>query len=635
MRISTLYSTALVLLLLAGSALGNLIYNGNFEFGNMGFTTQYTYTTDLTNSGTIVVGIDPSSYHPLAASYGDHTSNFGRMLIANGATQTNRVIWEQTVSVDTDTEYMIFYWLSNWTDDDVRLAQIRCLINGAHVGLGFAPATVGEWAFVFHRWDSGSNTEAKIRLVDKIRAEVSNDFAIDDIGMIEIGDDCVLVTSSTTGGSVIDPGEDIFFYPQGESVWLEAKCDPGYEFAGWAGNFFSSSHRIRATMDTDHVAIATFKKPDYAVTVKASGATPNQLTACSDSADRLSLLRDALKSSYPGGLIFGQAKGICEATYLFPIVKPQAKDVTKIVVNVYGTVTSFGAQVQIGDLGPYRPAAGDLHKTITGSAVAQVLGNSKEPVSWLPVTINAYMGAWDLAGVYVSYECPSIPKGLLMRFHDHLSIHQALAHYAQDKSLRDLFGLTANDPDTWEALVQALALTEDLAGQSAILQSAVIAGVDALPPLLDRWESLTDSPDLTVLAKCGSEAILNGLDEAVSSGETYFTTHAEAIADGRIYMDEAGDLNAKMAEWKLDLAALDSTMADVFDALGQIQRAATTPQEQALRDTAEKMIRAMSPWYAGEPDPDDAGRWLPSSPTYLEEAIRSLQDVPTDYISVP
>ena len=90
-----------------------------------------------------------------------------------------------------------------------------------------------------------------------------------------------------------------------------------------------------------------------------------------------------------------------------------------------------------------------------------------------------------------------------------------------------------------------------------------------------------------------------------------------------------------MAEWKLDLAALDSTMADVFDALGQIQRAATTPQEQALRDTAEKMIRAMSPWYAGEPDPDDAGRWLPSSPTYLEEAIRSLQDVPTDYISVP
>jgi len=139
MRISTLYSTALLLLLLAGSVFGNLIYNGDFELGNVGFTTQYTYTTDLTNSGTIVVGIDPSSYHPLAASYGDHTSNFGRMLIANGATQTNRVIWEQTVSVDADTEYMVFYWLSNWTDDDVRLAQIRCLINGLHVGLGFAP----------------------------------------------------------------------------------------------------------------------------------------------------------------------------------------------------------------------------------------------------------------------------------------------------------------------------------------------------------------------------------------------------------------------------------------------------------------------------------------------------------------
>ncbi len=632
MRSSTWYPTALVLLLLAGSAFGNLIDNGDFELGNVGFTTQYTYTTDLTDSGTIVVGMDPSSYHPLAASYGDHTSNFGRMLIANGATQTDRVVWEQTVSVDADTEYMIFYWLSNWTDDDVRLAQIRCLINGAHVGLGFAPAAVGEWVFVSHRWNSAANTEAQIRLINRIRAEVSNDFAIDDISMIGIGDDCVLVTSSTTGGSVISPGEGVLFYPKGESVLLEAKCEPGYEFAGWAGDFFDSSHRMWATIDTDHVAIARFKKPDYTVTIKASGATPNRFTACSDSADRLSLLRDALRSSYPGGLILGQAQGMCEATYLFPIVQPQAKDVTKIVVNVYGTVASFGTQVQIGDLGPYRPAAGDLHKTLTGSAVTQVLGDSKEPVCWLPVTINAYMGAWDLAGIYVSYECPSIPKGLLLRFHDHLSIQQALAHYAQDKGLRDLFGLTANDPRAWEALVQTLALTEDLAGHSAILQSAVIAGVDALPHLLNRWGSLADSPDLTVLAKCGSEAILNDLDEAVSSGETYVTAHAEAIADGRIYLDEAGDLNAKMAEWKLDLAALKSTMAAVFDALGQIQRAS---QEQALRDTAEKMIRAMSPWYAGEPDPDDASRWLASSPTYLEEAIRSLEDVPTDYISVP
>lgn len=632
MRISTLYSTALLLLLLAGSVFGNLIYNGDFELGNVGFTTQYTYSFDLTDSGTIVVGENPNSYHPWAASYGDHSSGFGRMLIANGATQTGRVVWEQTVSVDPDTEYIFFYWLSNWTDDDIRLAQIQCLINGLHAGLGFAPAAVGEWRFVYHRWNSGTNIEAKIRLINRIRAEVSNDFAIDDIGMFDIGDNYVLVSSSTPGGSVIVPGEGVFFHPPGETVDFEAKCEPGYEFAGWTGNSFTTLYWMQVTMDMDYLAIAQFKKPDYALTIQASAAAPNRFSACSDSADRLSLLRNCLQSQYPGGLAFGQTKGMCEATYLFPIVKPQAKDISKIVVNAYGTTASAGARVYIGELGPYRPAVGDLHEAFTGNAVKELLGNAKERVCWLPVTINGYMGVWDLAGIHVSYECPSIPKGLLRRFHDHLSIHQALAHYAQDKSLRDLFALTASDPDAWETLVQTLALTEDLAGQSATLQSAVIAGVDALPHLLDRWGSLADSPDLTALAKCGSEAILNDLDEAVSSGQTYLTAHAEAIADGRIYMDEAGDLNAKMAEWKLDLAALKSTMADAFDALGQIQRAS---QEQALRDTAEKMIRAMSPWYVGEPDPDDFGRWLASSPTYLEEAIRSLQDVPTESISVP
>jgi hypothetical protein len=630
-----LYPTALVLLLLAGSVFGNLIYNGDFELGNTGFTTQYTYSFDLTVSGTIVVGENPNSYHPWAASYGDHSSGFGRMLIANGATETGRIVWEQTVSVDPDTEYIFFYWLSNWTDDDIRLAQIQCLINGLHAGLGFAPAAVGEWKFVYHRWNSGTNTEAKIRLINRIRAEVSNDFAIDDIGMFEIGDDYVLVSSSTPGGSVIVPGEGVFFHPEGETVYFEAKCEPGYEFAGWTGNSFTTAHWMWVTMDMDYLAIAQFKKPDYDLTIRASAAAPDRFSACSDSADRLSLVRDCLQSQYPGGLTFGQTKGMCEATYVFPIVNPQAKDISKIVVNAYGTTASTGARVYVGELGPYRPVVGDVHEVFTGNAVKELLGVAKERICWLPVTISGWMGVWDLASIHVSYECASIPKAMLRRFHDHLSIQQALAHYAQDRSLRDLFALKASDPDTWETLVQTLALTEDLAGQSAALQSAVIAEVDALPSLLDRWASLGDAPDLTLLAKCGSEAIPAALDKAVASGEAYATAHAEAIVDGRISMDEAGDLNGKMGEWKLDLTDVKSTMADVFDVLGRTHQAATAPQDRALRDAAEMLIRAMSPWYTGEPDPDDPERWLASSPTYLEEAIGSLQDVPTESISVP
>jgi hypothetical protein len=51
------------------------------------------------------------------------------------------------------------------------------------------------------------------------------------------------------------------------------------------------------------------------------------------------------------------------------------------------------------------------------------------------------------------------------------------------------------------------------------------------------------------------------------------------------------------------------------------------------RDTAEKMIRAMTPWRTGEPD--DYGVWAPVSPTYLEEIIQNLTDFPAEDIAVP
>jgi len=636
MRIATFYPTALTFLVLAGSVSGNLIYNGDFELGNTGFTTQYTYTADLSAPRTIVVGVNPSFYNPIFSSYGDHPSGFGRMLIANGATQDNVTVWEQTVSVLPNTRYVFFYWLSNCTDDDVRLAELKCLINGVQVGIGFAQATAGEWNFVFHRWNSGASSEAKIRLVNRNRAEVSNDFAIDDIGMIDIGDNVFLVASSTPGGRILSPGEGVFIYPPGEVVYLEAKCEPGYEFAGWGGNFGSHDHMLWAEMNTDYLAMARFKKLDYGVTIEASSLAPNEFATCSESAEKLSVLSGALKSGYPHGLVLGQTMDLCDATYRFPIFKPPGgiREITKIVVNVYGTTSSVGPVVRIGDSEPARPLNGDLHESFTASKAAALLDEDSEgSVYWLPVTVDAIMGVWDLAGVYVSYECPSVPPALLRRFHDHFSIQQALDRYARDPGLRDLYALRANDAHIWEAVAQTVALTEDLAGDSSALESAVVAGVDALTRLLGRWQLLLDAPDLAPLAACNTAAIPDSLDKAAASGQSYLAAYADAIADGRVTPDEAGDLNQGMAQWKLDLVALESALAESFDKLASVHRKAKTSKEQALRDTAEKMIRAMTPWYTGEPD--DLGFWVPSSPTYLGQVIQSLEDFPAEQISVP
>jgi len=635
MRIAAFCLAALALAVPAGTACGGLIVNGDFELGNTGFTTQYTYTTDLSASRTIVVGIDPQRYNPRAVSYGDHTLGFGRMLIANGAEQDDVTIWQQTVSVAPNTPYVFCYWLSNWTDNDIRLAQIKCIINGVELGIGWAPAATGQWIFVFHRWNSGANSQATIRLVNKIRAQVSNDFAIDDIDLFDIGDNYLLVTYSTPGGSVATPGEGVFIYPPGETVELEANCESGYEFAGWGGNFSDPGHVMWIEMDMDRTAIAQFKKLDYSVTVQASGSAPNEFTTCADPADRLGVFYGALDSLYPSGLIVGERKGVCDAIYLFPILLPKAglRDITRVAVNVYGTTLSGNPLVRIGDSGFYKPFRGDLHQSFAGKAIVDLLGESEGPVCWLPVEVNAVTTAWDVADIYVSYDCSSISRSLLRRFHDHLSIHQALESYARAQDIRDLFNLRANQKRAWEAIVQTSALAQDLAGYGDTLPSAVGACIEGLDDLLARWQSLADSADLSLLAGCNSEAIVTRLDDAVSSGGSYIAAYADAIADGRVLADEASQLNRSMAEWKADVVALNAAMSETFRALGEIYRDATAPKEEPLRDTAEKMIRAMTPWRTGEPD--DFGLWAPSSPIYLEEVIQALQDFPAEDVTVP
>ncbi len=633
MRVGTFCLAALSLLVPAGTVCGGLIVNGDFELGNTGFTTQYTYTTDVSASRTIVVGVDPQRYNPRAASYGDHTSGYGRMLIANGAEQDDVTIWQQTVSVAPNTEYVFCYWLSNWTDNDIRLAQIKCVINGADIGIGWAPAEVGQWIFVFHRWNSGSNTQATIRLVDKNRAQVSNDFAIDDIDLFDIGDNYLLVTYSTPGGSVASPGEGVFIYPPGETVELEANCEGGYEFAGWGGNFSDPGHLLSVDMSTDRTAIAQFKTLDYSVTVHASGAVPNEFATCDGSADRLTIIQGTLASLYPNGMIVGVRKGACDATYLFPILLPKAglRDITKVAVNVYGTALSGNPLVKIGDGGFIKPFRGDLHQSFTGKAIVDLLGSFEGPVCWLPVEVNAVTTAWDVEGVYVSYDCASISRTLLRRFHDHLSICQALEAYARAEDVRDLFNLRANRKSAWEAIMQTAALAEDLGGYSDTLQSAFSTRIEGLDGLLMRWQSLADSTDLSILAGCKSEAIVGCLDAAVSSGQSYIAAYADAVADGRVLQDEASQLDRSMAQWKTDMAALNAAMSETFRTLGEVYADATAPNEKALRDTAEKMIRAMTPWHTGEPD--DYGLWMPSTPTYLEAIIQSLQDFPAEDIA--
>jgi hypothetical protein len=165
----------------------NLVVNGNFEAGNAGFATGYTYTDSQPNGlnpeGYYAIGTDPGKYHIDVPPYGDHTSGFANMMIVNGATIPDVTVWEQVVSVSLGTEYEFSLWFSNWSTSLVNLANLEYFINGSSIGSSLVPAEQGLWANFSTLWQSGLNTTANIRIVDKETAISTNDFALDDISL--------------------------------------------------------------------------------------------------------------------------------------------------------------------------------------------------------------------------------------------------------------------------------------------------------------------------------------------------------------------------------------------------------------------------------------------------------------------
>jgi hypothetical protein len=86
-------------------------------------------------------------------------------------------------------------------------------------------------------------------------------------GMISCGGggvEYVLAISSTAGGSVTTPGEEIFNYDESEVVNLVAVADEGYIFDGWIGDVDTiddvNAASTTITMNADYIITASFKE---------------------------------------------------------------------------------------------------------------------------------------------------------------------------------------------------------------------------------------------------------------------------------------------------------------------------------------------------------------------------------------
>ncbi len=172
----------MMLLFVATFANANLIINGDFESGDQDFITDYVLGIGVADQRYNVT-TDPHLHHSGAASYGDHTSGSGLMMAVNAATDANQLVWGQSISLNSNTDYEFSIWVSSWTS--TYPANLIFDIGGISLGSFIAPSTTALWDQYSISFNSGViSGPALLSIIDTTRAFGGDDFALDDISLI-------------------------------------------------------------------------------------------------------------------------------------------------------------------------------------------------------------------------------------------------------------------------------------------------------------------------------------------------------------------------------------------------------------------------------------------------------------------
>ncbi len=169
----------------------NLIYNGDFFYGNMLFTSNYIYGTGgpwglLSAEGQYAISTNASLTHNNFAACSDHTTGTGNFMIVNGSSTANQHLWCNTVTTQPATDYIFSAWFTSVTSSNP--ATLSFTINGSTIGtnVNLSPTTC-LWQNFFSTWTSGATqTSANICITNQNTNGSGNDFGIDDIYFAQV-----------------------------------------------------------------------------------------------------------------------------------------------------------------------------------------------------------------------------------------------------------------------------------------------------------------------------------------------------------------------------------------------------------------------------------------------------------------
>lgn len=211
---------------------GNLVTNGDFEQGNVGFSSAYSYGSGgpwglLSNEGQYAVATSPSLTHNNFSFCNDHTpSGPGNMLVANGSGVPNTSVWCQTINVTPNTNYLFSAWFTNALNDP-NVSNLQFFVNNVQVGPVFSTTAVAcSWAEFNEVWNSGAATTADLCIRNQNTSIGGNDFAIDDITFREVcvQNDTIVVAYDPLSVSI---ASDLLFCANESETFQASSTVPG------------------------------------------------------------------------------------------------------------------------------------------------------------------------------------------------------------------------------------------------------------------------------------------------------------------------------------------------------------------------------------------------------------------------
>lgn len=169
----------------------NLVFNGDFSMGNIGFVSDYGYLVSNPSGATGVYGLVAAAktfYNAFAACTAMGVGG-DLMLIADGSTLADKRVWQQELPVRPNTAYTFVYHIQSVQGPVQALVETRIndlpVTGNTVTSTQSAPNELCTWQIITYNWNSGSNTSARISLYNRNLAAAGNDFTLDNISFTE------------------------------------------------------------------------------------------------------------------------------------------------------------------------------------------------------------------------------------------------------------------------------------------------------------------------------------------------------------------------------------------------------------------------------------------------------------------